>query len=217
MSLQTKIKWLLRGSGITTYRIAKDINENVQTLDVYKNDLEKIKGMALERAEKLGEYIDNLSLEDIYKKKLSNAQIIIANASEDEIKEFFSKYDTATALKWIKPYKDKFIVNFDIYSQKKFRKNEHELYELEDSISTLNHELLQKKAKYIMACGESVNFGGSKTLYKLNGKSYQVVSVINAPGSLKAVDFIRIVETDEWKAEYEPKLDDDFFNQPIDW
>ena len=60
-----------------------------ESLDVYKNDLEKIKGMALERAEKLGEYIDNLSLEDIYKKKLSNAQIIIANASEDEIKEFF--------------------------------------------------------------------------------------------------------------------------------
>ena len=118
MSLQTKIKWLLRGSGITTYRIAKDINENVQTLDVYKNDLEKIKGMALERAEKLGEYVDNLSLEDIYKKKLSNAQIIIADASEDEIKQFFSKYDTATALKWIKPYKNKFIVNFDIYSQK---------------------------------------------------------------------------------------------------
>ena len=145
MSLQTKIKWLLRGSGITTYRIAKDINENVQTLDVYKNDLEKIKGMALERAEKLGEYIDNLSLEDIYKKKLSNAQIIIANASEDEIKKFFSKYDIATTLNWIKPYKDKFIVNFDIYSQKKFRKNDHELYELEDKISTLNHELLQKK------------------------------------------------------------------------
>ena len=217
MSLQTKIKWLLRGSGITTYRIAKDINENVQTLDVYKNDLEKIKGMALERAEKLGEYIDNLSLEDIYKKKLSNAQIIIANASEDEIKKFFSKYDIATTLNWIKPYKDKFIVNFDIYSQKKFRKNDHELYELEDKISTLNHELLQKKAKYIMACGESVNFGGSKTLYKLNGKSYQVVSVINAPGSFRAVDFIRVVETDEWKSEYEPKLDDDFFNQPIDW
>lgn len=209
MSLQLKLKWLFGGSGITTYRIGKDTNEKTQTLDVYKNDLEKIKGMALERAEKLGEYIDNLSLEDIYNQKLVNAQIIIANASEDEIKQFFEKYNTATTLNWIKPYKDKFIVNFDTYSEKKFRKNDHELSELEASISVLNHKLLQKRAKYIIACGEAVNFGGSKTLYKLNGKSYQVVSVVNDPSSLRAVDFIRIVETDEWKAEYEPKLDDD--------
>lgn len=217
MSLQLKLKWLFGGSGITTYRIAKDTNEKNQTLDIYKNNLEKINGMALERAEKLGEYVDNLSLEDIYNKKLVNAQIIIANASEDEIKQFFEKYNTATTLNWIKPYKDKFIVNFDTYSQKKFRKNDHELYELKNNISALNHELLQKRAKYIIACGEPVNFGGSKTLYKLNGKSYQVVSVINSPTSFRGVDFIRIVETDEWKAEYEPKLDDDFFNQPIEW
>lgn len=58
MKLSEKIKWLIFDSGITTYRIAKEIGENVQTLDYYKKDSNKIEGMSLKRAEKLEEFIN---------------------------------------------------------------------------------------------------------------------------------------------------------------
>lgn len=58
MSIQPKIKWLLTESGIKTYTIAKELGENVQTLDNYKNNPEKIDRMALGRAEKLAQYAD---------------------------------------------------------------------------------------------------------------------------------------------------------------
>ncbi|HEQ4365342.1 TPA: hypothetical protein VGY92_001876, partial [Streptococcus pyogenes] len=60
MKPSQKIKWLLTATGITTYKIGKDIEESTQFLDRYKNDPEKIGGMRLEKAEKLLEYISNL-------------------------------------------------------------------------------------------------------------------------------------------------------------
>ena len=60
MSIQPKIKWLLNESGIKTYTIAKELGENVQTLDNYKNNPEKIDRMTLGRAEKLAQYADKI-------------------------------------------------------------------------------------------------------------------------------------------------------------
>ena len=60
MSIQPKIKWLLTESGIKTDTIAKELGENVQTLDNYKNNPEKIDRMALGRAEKLAQYADKI-------------------------------------------------------------------------------------------------------------------------------------------------------------
>ncbi|HEX0028244.1 TPA: hypothetical protein VIA40_001378, partial [Streptococcus pyogenes] len=113
MKPSQKIKWLLTATGITTYKIGKDIEESTQFLDRYKNDPEKIGGMRLEKAEKLLEYISNLRQEDVIKTNWNNQQILVQNSTEKEITKYFNSYPFAIKLNWIKPHKEMFIVNFD--------------------------------------------------------------------------------------------------------
>lgn len=71
MEISKKIQWLIFDSGLTTYKIAQDLDMNVQTLDKYKNDPTKILGMALWRAEKISRYIDSVISEKELTQKLS--------------------------------------------------------------------------------------------------------------------------------------------------
>ncbi|HHJ9755853.1 TPA: hypothetical protein ACQN40_000780, partial [Streptococcus pyogenes] len=95
MKPSQKIKWLLTATGITTYKIGKDIEESTQFLDRYKNDPEKIGGMRLEKAEKLLEYISNLRQEDVIKTNWNNQQILVQNSTEEEITKYFNSYPFA--------------------------------------------------------------------------------------------------------------------------
>ncbi|MGQ7357783.1 hypothetical protein ACTGWZ_01460 [Streptococcus suis] len=208
MNTSTKIKWLLKSSGISTYRISKETGESTQFLDRYKKEPGLIGGMRLEKAEILLKYISNLSFEDVFPEKWNNQQILIEDATEDEIQKWFESYPYSVKLNWIKEHKDMFVVNFDTVSSKKFNKYPYgirNLYFLEN----LNIERMEKFADFIRACGKCIELGGSKRLYEVNGKTYQIVFTINKPSALRALNLFKIIETDVYLDDAVPKLSDE--------
>ncbi len=203
--LSKKINWLLTISGITTYKISKDTGESTQFLDGYKKNPDKICGMSLGKAENLEEYIEHLTFEDIFNAKKTTQQILIQDATEEEIKGFFAKNKYAAKLNWLKPYKNMFIVNFDTYSEKTFKKFPYDLENLY-FITNLHVKNQNKLFNYLNQCAQRVNFGGSRNLYKIGGKSYQIVFVVNKPSSLSAITVCDIFETGTYQKDREIKL-----------
>lgn len=206
--LSKKINWLLTISGITSYKIAQETEQSPQFLDRYRKNPDKISGMSLGKAEKLEEYIEHLTLDDIFNAKKTTQQILIEETTEQEIKDFFAKYKYAVTLNWLKPHKDMFIVNFDTYSGKTFKKFPYSfqtLYFLKD----LHYKNQNKLFNYLNHCAERINFGGSRELLKIGGKSYQIVYKVNKPSSLSAISVIDIFETDTYLKEREFKLSEE--------
>lgn len=62
---------------------------------------------------------------------------------------------------------------------------------------------------YLNQCAKRVNFDGSRNLFKIGKKSYQIVYVVNKPSSLSAISVIDIFETDTYLKEREVKLSDE--------
>lgn len=208
MSLSKKINWLLTISGITTYAVSKATGQSTQFLDRYKLNPEKISGMSLGKAEILEDYIENLTLEDIFNVKKSVQQILISDTTEEKIQNFFNKNKYAAKLNWIKPHKDMFIVNFDTFSGKTFKKIPYSLEKLY-FIHDLHIKNQNKLFDYLNQCAKRVNFDGSRNLFKIGKKSYQIVYVVNKPSSLSAISVVDIFETDTYLKEREVKLSDE--------
>ncbi|WP_159561822.1 hypothetical protein [Streptococcus halichoeri] len=170
MKPSLKIKWLLTSTGITTYKIGKEINESTQFLDRYKNDPEKIGGMRLEKAEKLLDYIRNLRLEDVMKDEWNNQQILIQYSTEKEITEYFNSCPFAAKLNWIKPHEDMFIVNFDTVSKKTFRKYPYTLERL-CFLHDEDKKKMEQFADFLTICGQKNPLGDSRALYECEEKN----------------------------------------------
>ncbi|HEN2969896.1 hypothetical protein ACFKJ4_06415 [Streptococcus agalactiae] len=209
MKASQKIKWLLTATGITTYKIGKDIEESTQFLDRYKNDPEKIGGMRLEKAEKLLEYISNLKQEDVIKNNWNNQQILVQNSTEEEITKHFNSYPFAIKLNWIKPYKEMFIVNFDTISNKTFKKYPYDLENLY-FLKKKNKDAKAQFADFLRACGRKSYFGGSRILYEVEGKKYQIIFSIKRPSELRPViKLINVIETDIYRDDLVPKISEE--------
>lgn len=209
MKPSQKIKWLLTAAGITTYKIGKDIKESTQFLDRYKNAPEKLGGMSLEKAENLLEYIDNLRQEDVIKTNWNNQQILVQNSTEEEITEYFNKYPFAIKLNWIKPHKEMFIVNFDTTSNKTFRKYPYDLENLY-FLADKNRDKMAQFAEFLIICGRKYHFGGSRVLYEIEGKKYQIIFSIKRPSELRPViKLINVIETDIYRDDLVPKISEE--------
>ncbi|HEP1653023.1 TPA: hypothetical protein ACKQ4H_001461 [Streptococcus pyogenes] len=209
MKPSQKIKWLLTATGITTYKIGKDIEESTQFLDRYKNDPEKIGGMRLEKAEKLLEYISNLRQEDVIKTNWNNQQILVQNSTEEEITKYFNSYPFAIKLNWIKPHKEMFIVNFDTTSNKTFRKYPYDLKNLYFLVDK-NRDKMSQFAEFLIICGRKSHFGGSRVLYEVEGKKYQIIFSIKRPSELgSTIRLINVVETDTYRDDLVPEISEE--------
>lgn len=209
MNPSVKIKWLLTASGITTYKIGKKIGESTQFLDRYKNDPQKIGGMRLEKAEKLLDYIGTLKQEDVIRNTWNNQQILVQNSTEDEITDYFNSYPFAVKLNWIKPHKEMFIVNFDTVSDNTFKKYPYDLDNLY-FFADRNREYMVRFADFLRACGTKLYFGGSRALYQVDGKKYQIIAKIKRPSEIgPALKVINVIETDVYREDLVPKISEE--------
>lgn len=204
-----KIKWLLTSSFVTTYQIAKTTGESTQFLDRYKKDPSLIGGMRLEKAEILLDYIKNLSREEVFPEKWNNQQILVEEATGKEIEDLFSTMKFSAKINWIKEYKDKLIVNFDTVSNKTFNTYPHRLENLNLIFKAWEMKLRDRFISYMRACGTKHYFGGSRVLYEVDGKKYQLVTPVNKPSIGKAVDFLGFVETDVYRDDLAYKVDEE--------
>lgn len=144
---------------------------------------------------------------------MATQQILIQGSTEQEIQEVFAKYKLAVNLNWIKPHKEMFIVNFDFQSQKQLNRFPHDLHRVEFVISRLNRRLMEDLAQKLRTEGERIELGGSRALYRLDGKTYQIIDTINDPETArvtkKVFNILDVVETDEYILEKEITLSDE--------
>ena len=181
MKLSAKINWLFTQSGITNYRIAKELNEKTQTLDIYKKDPRKIFGMALERAERLERFISLLSWKDLLKANkltLTNHSIMMMVNNEAEILNFFKENHFAVQLQWFEQRGNLYLVNFDTYSDKEFYHYPYDLEEL-SFIERLNAEMELNFLDFLQTCAHKIERDDGRVLYKSKDKLYEAIYVHN--------------------------------------
>ena len=209
MKNSLKIEWLLTSQFITTYQISKATGESTQFLDRYKKDPSLIGGMRLDKAENLLEYISNLTKDDVFPEKWTNQQILVQNITKDELEDLFDCMKMSSKLNWIKEHKDMYIVNFDTVSDKKFHKWPYEIENLIYIFKKCEVKLRKRFMNYMRACGIKHYFGGSRVLYEVDGKKYQLITRINKPSVGKAVDFLGFVETDVYRDDLAYKISEE--------
>lgn len=61
---------------------------------------------------------------------MNTNQILVQNATEKEIVMLFDKMKLSTNLNWLKPYKNMFIVNFNLSSNKNFNQYPYDFHRL---------------------------------------------------------------------------------------
>ena len=211
MKNSQKIEWLLTSTFTTTYQIAKTTGESTQFLDRYKKDPSLIGGMRLDKAEVILGYISNLTRKDVFPEKWNNQQILVEGATEKEIEDLFSTMKFSSKLNWIKEYKDKLIVNFDTVSNKTFNTYPYKLENLNLIFKAWEIKLRNRFISYMRACGTKHYFGGSRVLYEVDGKKYQLITRINKPSVGKAVDFLGFIETDVYRDDLAYKPDENIY------
>ena len=90
---------------------------------------------------------------------------------------------------------------------------------LEYFLQESNKKYLQNLYNRLWTEAEQENFGGSRILFKLDGKSYQIVSKINLPDGdyvpIKPVTIIDIFETDTYLVDKEYQLTEEEIMQDI--
>lgn len=209
MKNSLKIEWLLTSPFVTTYQISKVTGESTQFLDRYKKNPSLIGGMRLDKAEVLLEYISNLTKEDVFPEKWNSQQILVQNTTQEEIKDLFDYMKMSTRLHWIKEHKDMFIVNFETVSEKKFHKYPYEIENLLFIFEKWEIRLTKRFMSYMRACGTKHYYGGSRVLYEVDNKKYQLITRINKPSVGKAVDFLGFVETDVYRDDLAYKVDEE--------
>lgn len=147
-------------------------------------------------------------------------QILVEGMTEEEVREMFSKYRVAT-INFIKPYKTMLIVNFNSLWKKGTKRFPYFDKQLEYFLSDSNHKYLQRLYNRLMREAETIDYGGSRQLYVLEGKTYQIVSKLNIPVDgirpLHPVIIIDIFETDTYLIDKECKLTEEEINAPIFW
>jgi hypothetical protein len=147
-------------------------------------------------------------------------QILVEDMTEQEIRELFNKYRVAT-INFIKPRKDKLIVNFEYLWERNTKNYPYFSRTLDWFLKESNRKYLQNLYKRLWTEAEQENFGGSRILFKLDGKSYQIVSTINPPSKdnvpLSPVRIIDIFETDTYLVEKEYQMTEEEIMQEILW
>ena len=147
-------------------------------------------------------------------------QILVEDMTEQEIRDMFNKYRVAT-INFIKPRKDKFIVNFEYLWNRNTKNYPYFSNTLDWFLKESNQKYLQYMYKRLWTEAEQENFGGSRILFKLDGKSYQIVSTINPPSKdnlpLSPVRIIDIFETDTYLVEKEYQMTEEEIMQEICW
>lgn len=147
-------------------------------------------------------------------------QILVEDMTEQEIRDMFNKYRVAT-INFIKPRKDKFIVNFEYLWNRNTKNYPYFSNTLDWFLKESNRKYLQYMYKRLWTEAEQENFGGSRILFKLDGKSYQIVSTINPPSKdnlpLSPVRIIDIFETDTYLVEKEYQMTEEEIMQEICW
>lgn len=209
MKNSQKIAWLLTSQFITTYQISKETGESTQFLDRYKKDPSLIGGMRLDKAEILLEYISNLTREDVFPEKWTNQQILVQDTTQKELEDLFHCMKMSSKLNWIKEHKDMYIVNFDTVSSKIFHKYPYVIENLVYFFKQWEIRLRNRFMNYMRACGTKHYFGGSRVLYEVDGKKYQLITRINKPSVGKAVDFLGFVETDVYRDDLAYKISEE--------
>ena len=147
-------------------------------------------------------------------------QILVEDMTEQEIRDMFNKYRVAT-INFIKPRKDKLIVNFEYLWKRNTKNYPYFSNTLDWFLKESNQKYLQYMYKRLWTEAEQENFGGSQILFKLDGKSYQIVSTINPPSEdnlpLSPVRIIDIFETDTYLVEKEYQMTEEEIMQEICW
>lgn len=147
-------------------------------------------------------------------------QILVEDMTEQEIRDMFNKYRVAT-INFIKPHKDKLIVNFEYLWKRNTKNYPYFSRTLDYFLEESNKKYLQNLYKRLWTEAEQENFGGSRILFKLDGKSYQIVSKINPPSKdnvpLSPVRIIDIFETDTYLVEKEYQMTEEEIMQEILW
>lgn len=147
-------------------------------------------------------------------------QILVEDMTEQEIRDMFNKYRVAT-INFIKPRKDKLIVNFEYLWKRNTKNYPYFSNTLDWFLKESNQKYLQYMYKRLWTEAEQENFGGSRILFKLDGKSYQIVSTINPPSKdnlpLSPVRIIDIFETDTYLVEKEYQMTEEEIMQEICW
>lgn len=115
----------------------------------------------------------------------------------------------SSKLNWIKEHKDMYIVNFDTVSDKKFHKWPYEIENLIYIFKKCEVKLRKRFMNYMRACGIKHYFDGSRVLYEVDGKKYQLITRINKPSVGKAVDFLGFVETDVYRDDLAYKISEE--------
>lgn len=145
-------------------------------------------------------------------------QILVEDMTEQEIRDMFDKYRVAT-INFIKPYKDKLIVNFEYLWERKTKNYPYFSRTLDWFLKESNRKYLQHLYNRLWTEAEQENFGGSRILFKLDGKSYQIVSKFNLPDGdyvpLSPITIIDIFETDTYLVDKEYQLTEEEIMQDI--
>ena len=122
-------------------------------------------------------------------------------------------------INFIKPYKTMLIVNFNSLWKKGTKRFPYFDKQLKYFLSDSNHKYLQRLYNRLMREAETIDYGGSRQLYVLEGKTYQIVSKLNIPVDgirpLHPVIIIDIFETDTYLIDKECKLTEEEINAPI--
>lgn len=149
---------------------------------------------------------------------MSSKQILVEGMTEQEIRDMFNKYRVAT-INFIKPYKDKLIVNFEYLWKRNTKNCPYFSRTLDYFLDESNKKYLQNLYNHLWTEAKRENYGGSRNLFKLDGKSYQIVSKINLPDSdyipLSPITIIDIFETDTYLVDKEYQLTDEEVMQDI--
>jgi hypothetical protein len=147
-------------------------------------------------------------------------QILVEDMTEQEIRDMFNQYRVAT-INFIKSRKDKLIVNFEYLWERNTKNYPYFSRTLDWFLKESNRKYLQNLYKRLWTEAEQENFGGSRILFKLDGKSYQIVSTINPPSKdnvpLSPVRIIDIFETDTYLVEKEYQMTEEEIMQEILW
>lgn len=204
MNNDKKIEWLLFHSNVLYQKIADGTGIDVRTLKNYRRQLRinnnnHYEVVADEDALKLLEFIKSLKEDDVLDNEYIEHQILV-EGDREKIEKVFNSYKFAVKLNWIKEYKEElFIVNFGIKGKKQFNRYPYDLKELIYTFSEKNSDQKIKLSNFIRAVGKKHNFGGSRTLYEIDGKTYQVIIDIlddNPYRVTQPLEIRDIIETD---------------------
>ncbi|WP_409240638.1 hypothetical protein, partial [Streptococcus pyogenes] len=73
-----------------------------------------------------------------------------------------------------------------------------------------NRDKMSQFAEFLIICGRKSHFGGSRVLYEVEGKKYQIIFSIKRPSELgSTIGLINVVETDTYRDDLVPKISEE--------